>query len=276
MATQAQILANRQNAAKSTGPKTAEGKAVVAQNATKHGLFAQENVIQCENQSDFECFGEKLLAGLAPVGGVEAMLAERIVSLSWRLKRVERMNSEVVDVMIAKVETNSLERRWRREAGLVDTESGKSELALGWAMIVDFSKSQVLERLLMYEKRIESSLYKAMKELEKLQGLREKEQAKMEEAIPSASGFETATRRGQDARETRGRDALATGGQRLTKQSQSVGSVETTPAISNASGFETGARRGQDARETQGRDARDTGEDARSKKQSQSATSGRF
>jgi len=171
------------------------------------------------------------------------------------------MNSEVVDVMIAKVETNSLERRWRREAGLVDTESGKSELALGWAMIVDFSKSQVLERLLMYEKRIESSLYKAMKELEKLQGLREKEQAKMEEAISNASGFETGARRGRDARDTG-----------YAKQSQSVGSVETTPAIPDASGFETATRRGQDARDTQGRDALATG-GQRLTKQSQSCLS---
>ena len=75
MATQAQIKANRQNAQKSTGPKTAKGKVVVAQNAIKHGLFAQENVIKCEKQSDFDEFCAELLAGLAPVGGVEAMLA---------------------------------------------------------------------------------------------------------------------------------------------------------------------------------------------------------
>ena len=75
MATQAQIKANRLNARKSTGPKTAEGKAAVAQNAIKHGLFAQENVMECEKQSDFDEFCAELLAGLAPVGGVEAMLA---------------------------------------------------------------------------------------------------------------------------------------------------------------------------------------------------------
>jgi len=35
--------ANRRNAQKSTGPKTAEGKAVVSQNATRHGLLALES-----------------------------------------------------------------------------------------------------------------------------------------------------------------------------------------------------------------------------------------
>jgi hypothetical protein len=42
MTTQAQIKANRLNAQKSTGPKTAEGKAIVAQNAAKHSPFAQK------------------------------------------------------------------------------------------------------------------------------------------------------------------------------------------------------------------------------------------
>ncbi len=54
MSTEAQINANRQNAQKSTGPRTAEGKAVVSQNAVKHGLFAAEAVIRIENPADYE------------------------------------------------------------------------------------------------------------------------------------------------------------------------------------------------------------------------------
>ena len=112
------------------------------------------------------------------------MLAGRIVSLSWRLKRVERMNSEAIDVMIARAETNRWQKEEREEAGLLDPENGRSELALGWAIMRDFSESQVLERLLMYEKRIESSLYKAMNELQKLQRIRKTEESKAAEVAP--------------------------------------------------------------------------------------------
>ena len=77
---------------------------------------------------------------------------------------------------IAKIENDSWEKEKREKAGLLDIETGRSELILGWTTIKDFGDAQVLERLLMYEKRIESSLYKAMNELQKLQRIRKEEQ----------------------------------------------------------------------------------------------------
>ncbi len=50
MATEAQIAANRLNAQRSTGPRTADGKAVVAQNAAKHGLLAREGMLRTATQ----------------------------------------------------------------------------------------------------------------------------------------------------------------------------------------------------------------------------------
>ncbi len=38
MAAEAQILTKRPNAQRSTGPRTAEGKAAVSKNAVRHGL----------------------------------------------------------------------------------------------------------------------------------------------------------------------------------------------------------------------------------------------
>ena len=54
MTTQAQTAANRINSQKSTGPRTAEGKAVVSQNAVKHGLLAREAVIRGEDPGEFK------------------------------------------------------------------------------------------------------------------------------------------------------------------------------------------------------------------------------
>ena len=66
MSTQAKILANRLNAQKSTGPNTPHGKAVVSQNALKHGLSARHDVITTESQADFDLHRDALLAELAP------------------------------------------------------------------------------------------------------------------------------------------------------------------------------------------------------------------
>jgi len=43
MASPAQIAANRRNALKSTGPKTARGKAIVSRNPLKHGFRSKPN-----------------------------------------------------------------------------------------------------------------------------------------------------------------------------------------------------------------------------------------
>ena len=75
MTTQARIQANRLNAqnrrsaeAESTGPKTPKGKAVVSQNALKHGLSARHDVVITESQADFDLHRDSLLAELAPEG----------------------------------------------------------------------------------------------------------------------------------------------------------------------------------------------------------------
>ena len=63
MASVAQTIANRLNARKSTGPRTPEGKAVVSQNAVKHGLLAREvfedkvQAAKARDRKAYELFG---------------------------------------------------------------------------------------------------------------------------------------------------------------------------------------------------------------------------
>ena len=54
MATPAQITANRANAQKSTGPRSAEGKSASRFNALKHGIDAASIVIPGEDPAEYE------------------------------------------------------------------------------------------------------------------------------------------------------------------------------------------------------------------------------
>ncbi len=91
MTTTKQTKANRKNATKSTGPKTTNGKLVVAQNAIKHGLNSNAPVVlTTETWEEWESFRSELYADLAPQGALEQVLAERIVQAAWRLQRVVR------------------------------------------------------------------------------------------------------------------------------------------------------------------------------------------
>jgi len=77
------IEANRQNALRSTGPRTERGKRTLAHNAIKHGLLAREVVIT-------DGGGEE------PVGIVEESLVQTIATCLWRKARVIRAeNGEI-------------------------------------------------------------------------------------------------------------------------------------------------------------------------------------
>ena len=86
--------ANRRNAQKSTGPKTAAGKAVVALNSLKHGLRASSMAVcPMEAPEDWEAHRIHTLRDLAPAGYLETVLAERIAATLWRLGRVVRFET---------------------------------------------------------------------------------------------------------------------------------------------------------------------------------------
>ena len=61
--TSAKLEANRRNAQKSAGPRTAEGKTLAAPNATRHGLLAGEALLPDDDFATFEAFAGALRAG---------------------------------------------------------------------------------------------------------------------------------------------------------------------------------------------------------------------
>jgi hypothetical protein len=133
--------ANRENAQRSTGPKTAAGKKSVRHNALKHGILAKATLLPGEDPELFSALREELRSSIDPVGELEETLVEMIASYAWRLRRLVQAESGLYVKEI-------YERRARRAASIAESfrkrppELGKSPMqALGES--ADFSEDHL-------------------------------------------------------------------------------------------------------------------------------------
>ncbi len=93
MTSEARIEANRRNAKKSTGPRTAEGKARARMNALTHGLRAEQVVLPTEDPKEFEAHLGRWMADWKPPTETRRFLVERVAVASWRLERCVRVET---------------------------------------------------------------------------------------------------------------------------------------------------------------------------------------
>jgi hypothetical protein len=82
-----QITANRLNALRSTGPRTAEGKRRSRQNAWRHGLTAETVITALEDTGDYQTLQARMVAEYLPRTATERELVARLTSVLWRLRR---------------------------------------------------------------------------------------------------------------------------------------------------------------------------------------------
>jgi hypothetical protein len=101
---------------------------------------------------------ERLMKQLSPVQPLEEILATRIVDLTWRLKRAVQDQKEAFAALYDR----------HTGAGTEPQEPDERGATLGRLLLEDFSGPAVLERLLRYERRIESSLYRRLSELRRV------------------------------------------------------------------------------------------------------------
>ncbi len=84
------LAANRANAQKSSGPTTAAGLARSSQNRIVHGLCGKFNVLESENQEDYNNLFERFLTSEQPVDDVERELVAKMCSHTWMSERSVR------------------------------------------------------------------------------------------------------------------------------------------------------------------------------------------
>ena len=181
--TEAQINANRENAKKSTGPRTAEGKAASSRNRFLHGLRANKHILLDEDPEEFLFLLNDLFDRFQPAGDGEEKLVLRIASDQWRLDRSlpmeagiyrERLESVAASDYTRKRGLVNHKRNHELEPGIVPPPPPLPDEGdrLARAFDVDCDGPNSLAKLARYEGSIERSIDRCLRQLEKYQAAR--------------------------------------------------------------------------------------------------------
>jgi len=146
MITDKQIQANRKNALRSTGPKTSEGKELARRNSIKHGLLSKDLIIREEDSRALQALMDDLFTTLQPQGKLEQVLTEKIGTTLWRLQRLITAESKALE-----------DKDWMGEL----------------RKIQEAYNTAILSSISRYESNLERTLYRALHELQRLQGMRQ-------------------------------------------------------------------------------------------------------
>ena len=162
MATPAQIRANQQNAQKSTGPRTRNGKAVCSQNAIKHSLTAKRILVTGEDSELFNAILRQLTDAHQPADAQEKLLVIQIAEQYWRLCRAR--NSETMTY-------NRGRQQFFNHPGRAeqDRTDFQEQLSAAYSFDVFHEKFAKLQR---YEAAIERSYFRLLDRLENRQAKR--------------------------------------------------------------------------------------------------------
>jgi hypothetical protein len=162
MTSHKQLVANRATAQRSTGPKSAIGKARSRINAWKHGLSAGTLVVGDEDPADFDRLRAAFEEEFCPQTELEFLLVERAATLMWRLRRVPAFEAVIIQARKAKIEGDPL-------AFLDGVDEDRPERNLGAAIIVE---AHMLEKLCRYDGSIMAAFTKTLQMLFLLQNKR--------------------------------------------------------------------------------------------------------
>ncbi len=148
-ASKAQIKANRQNAKRSTGPTSIQGKLKVSQNAITHGIFATNPLLPHENATEFAVLSQDIAEVFPPIDAIAAGLVERIVMGIWRQKRLRTAEAAKLQIsmtpeIIAEEINEALKLPFTRRLTAQSISEDQESAYIYWTEIVEeFSKINI-------------------------------------------------------------------------------------------------------------------------------------
>ena len=170
MATEKQIVANRLNSQKSTGPRTPEGRAAVRLNGVTHGLTAETLVLKGESESEFAVIFESLESEHQPTTPTEETLVAQLAMATWRLRRVYNMEAGFYNAGLQELTDYACNKNLD-----LSTRLGK----------VAKHNNNTIALIGRQEARLERTYYRALHELQRLRAKREADLALLSQSAPA-------------------------------------------------------------------------------------------
>jgi hypothetical protein len=138
---QRKIEANRRNAKKSTGPKTADGKAKSAMNSIKYGIYSDKYLIKDESYEEFHNYRKKILKCLNPTNAVLFDMATHVVSNGWEYQRCTLLESKILNSKSLK---HDAERKQNNEEAkqIIVSWQDPPELEAKYGALEEYSKNE--------------------------------------------------------------------------------------------------------------------------------------
>ncbi len=165
-ATEAQILANRRNAERSTGPKTAEGKERSRANAIKHGLTGEGIALPAEDAAEVDRLQRSFEAELKPSSDFGRTLVRRMALMSVRMDRCVATETATLTARVLQAEAD-FDAEWPEVEGENDPERERMRVEAARRAMFDPSRESCLAR--KYEAAAERSFFRSLKELRQVE-----------------------------------------------------------------------------------------------------------
>jgi hypothetical protein len=154
---------NRENAQKSTGPRTPVGKHNAATNGFRHHLTRQVMCLTEDDATHYLDFTNRMVKEFVPVTMHEEQLAQRIADCTWRMNRMRAMETHVLTLAFNAKE-DKIVTDHPQVHGALATADGLSQ------------KLQDLGAISIHEQRICRQHAQALKQLDEAQTKRKANQ----------------------------------------------------------------------------------------------------
>ena len=146
MATEAQIKANQENAKKSTGPLTDEGKQRSSMNAMTHGIFSTIPLLPGENLEQFKLLEEEIIKAYQPTDAMECLLVQRVYLTCMRQIRLREAESAKLEIsMMPEVMCKTVTQLFEHNSDKRFTAEDISELTEAHYMFAQALEKEIKE-----------------------------------------------------------------------------------------------------------------------------------